>query len=67
MQIHHVLASEGVPTVDGERRLGRANEVTDIPPGGGRAMLNVITRVGVTYGAALTLRWPPAKIAHRGG
>jgi len=32
-QIYHVLAGEGVLTVDGERRLVRANDVTYIPPG----------------------------------
>jgi quercetin dioxygenase-like cupin family protein len=32
-QIYHVLAGEGVLTVDGERRLVRAHDVTYIPPG----------------------------------
>lgn len=32
-QIYHVLSGEGVLTVDGERRLVRANDVTYIPPG----------------------------------
>jgi len=32
-QIYHVLAGEGVLTVDGERRLVRGNDVTYIPPG----------------------------------
>jgi mannose-6-phosphate isomerase-like protein (cupin superfamily) len=32
-QIYHVLAGEGILTVDGERRLVRANDVTYIPPG----------------------------------
>ena len=32
-QIYHVLNGEGVLTVDGERRLVRANDVTYIPPG----------------------------------
>jgi mannose-6-phosphate isomerase-like protein (cupin superfamily) len=32
-QIYHVLAGEGVLTVDGERRLVRTNDVTYIPPG----------------------------------
>ena len=32
-QIYHVLAGEGVLTVDGEKRLVRANDVTYIPPG----------------------------------
>ncbi len=32
-QIYHVLSGEGILTVDGERRLVRANDVTYIPPG----------------------------------
>jgi mannose-6-phosphate isomerase-like protein (cupin superfamily) len=32
-QIYHVLSGEGVLTVDGERRLVRANDVTYIPRG----------------------------------
>jgi quercetin dioxygenase-like cupin family protein len=32
-QIYHVLSGEGVLTVDGERRLVRANDVNYIPPG----------------------------------
>jgi mannose-6-phosphate isomerase-like protein (cupin superfamily) len=32
-QIYHVLSGEGVLTLDGERHLVRANDVTYIPPG----------------------------------
>ena len=32
-QIYHVLSGEGILTLDGERHLLRANDVTYIPPG----------------------------------
>ena len=32
-QIYHVLAGGGILTVDGERRLIRVNNITNIPPG----------------------------------
>lgn len=32
-QVYHVLSGEGVLTVEGERRVVRANDVTYIPPG----------------------------------